>query len=136
MSPSGLVAVGFAVTAATAAVRLGLLWSRAPEGERAAPWRLATLLAAQPLLAVLLHLGLFSPPAEGTAGAGGLAVAVRGAPALVPTAPGERLVVLPGAPAGLGGERAPDLATALRRHPDAGRLRVVELGAEAETRVL
>jgi hypothetical protein len=42
--------------------------------------------------------------------------------------------VLPEAPAGLGGEAAPDLATALRRHPEAARLRVLGQGLEPRDR--
>jgi hypothetical protein len=133
-SPSlGLWAVlALAAIAVAACVRLALWWRRAPEAERAAPWRLALLLAAQPLLAVLLYFSLFPPPMRGV-GAGTLIIATRDAPqSLIPV--GRRLIVLPEAPTGLGGEAAPDLATALRRHPEVARLQVLGQGLEPRDR--
>jgi hypothetical protein len=124
--------LALAAIAVAACVRLVLWWRRAPEAERAAPWRLALLLAAQPLLAVLLYLALFPPPLAG-ARAGTLGVATRDAP-LRQALAGERLIVLPEAPAGLGGEAAPDLATALRRHPEVARLHVLGQGLEPRDR--
>jgi hypothetical protein len=127
-----LTGLALAAIALTACIRLFLWWRGAPAAERAAPWRLAVLLAAQPLLAVLLYLSLFPPPTPG-AGAGTLTVATRDAPRRLAPA-SERLIVLPEAPAGLGGEAAPDLATALRRHPEIGRLRILGQGLEPRDR--
>jgi hypothetical protein len=100
--------------------------------ERAAPWRLALLLAAQPLLALLLYLSLFPPPMAG-AGTGTLSVATRDTPPSLALA-SERLILLPEAPAGLAGEAAPDLATALRRYPEVSRLHVLGQGLEPRDR--
>ncbi len=125
-------ALALAAIALSGSLRLILWQRRAPAAERAAPWRLALLLAAQPLLAALLYASLFPPPMKGSE-AGTLTIATRGAsPRLAPA--GERLIVLPEAPAGLGGEAAPDLATALRRHPEVARLRVVGQGLEPRDR--
>jgi hypothetical protein len=125
---------GLALTAIAliGCVRLALWRRRAPVAERSAPWRLALLLAAQPLLAGLLYLALFPPRVAGAA-AVTMAIATRDAPRRL-TLSGERLIVLPEAPAGLGGEAAPDLATALRRHPGVARLRVLGQGLEPRDR--
>jgi len=128
----GLTGLALAAIAFAACIRLVLWWRRAPRAERAAPWRLVLLLAAQPLLAVLLYLTLF-PPQTPRAGTGTLTIATRDAPRRL-AAGGDRLIVLPEAPAGLGGEAAPDLATALRRHPEVGRLHVLGQGLEPRDR--
>ncbi len=94
--------------------------------------RLAALLLAQPLLAALLYLALF-PPAKPTQ-AGTLTVLTAGAPAQIAHANGDILVALPEAPAHAEAEAVPDLATALRRHPQARRLHVVGAGLEARDR--
>ncbi len=93
-------------------------------------WRLAALIGLQPVFAALLYLTLL-PPRGGAADAI-LVIATRGAPAFLSSA-GERLVALPEAPFRAGVERAPDLATALRRHP-ADRLRVIGQGLEPRDR--
>jgi hypothetical protein len=131
-SLAGLTGLALAAIALTACIRLMLWWRAAPAAERAAPWRLAALLAAQPLLAALLYLSLFPPRTPGT-GTGTLTVATRDASRRLAVA-SARLIVLPEAPAGLGGEAAPDLATALRRHPEVGRLRVLGQGLELRDR--
>ena len=132
MSASTWVAAGLALVTAAAWVRLAAWAMRARADAQVRGWRLATLLAAQPVLAILLHLTLF-PPA-GFAGHGEtLLVATRGAARLAALGAGLR-VDLPEAPAGLGGEPAPDLATALRRHPGATRLRVLGEGLEPRDR--
>jgi len=128
----GLTALALAAIALAAGIRLTLWWRRAPTTERAAPWRLALLLAAQPLLAVLLYLSLFPPPMAGV-GTGTLSVATRDTPLSLALA-SDRLIVLPEAPAGLQGEAAPDLATALRRHPEVSRLHVLGQGLEPRDR--
>jgi hypothetical protein len=132
LSLEGVTALALAAIALAACLRLTLWWRGAPATERAASWRLALLLAAQPLLAVLLYLSLFPPRSAGV-GAGTLSIATRDTPrrlALV----SDRLIVLPEAPAGLGGQAAPDLATALRRYPEVGRLHVLGQGLEPRDR--
>lgn len=102
------------------------LWNRAaPADQRARPSRLALLAVLQALAGLLLFLVLH-PPAAGS-GEANLVVATRGAGQ--PTAAmDEVLIALPEAGAVRGAERAPDLATALRRHPEAARVRIVGEG--------
>ena len=135
---------GPAVSASTwAAMGLGLItligwarlagWARrTPRGPRRFGWRFAILLAAQPLLATLLYLTLFPPPGAG-APSGTLVAATRGAPRLA-AIDGTPRIDLPETPPGAGGKPAPDLATALRRHPGATRLRVLGQGLEPRDR--
>jgi len=130
-SLSGLTGLALAAIALAACIRIILWWRQAPTEERAALWRLVLLLLAQPLLAVLLYLSLFPPQTPG-AGTGALTIATRDTPRSLAVA-SDRLIVLPEAPAGLGGEAAPDLATALRRHP-VGRLHILGLGLEPRDR--
>ena len=118
-------------------VRL-LLWQRrAPLSSRAGRWRLAALLALQPVAGVLLYCTVFPPAGTGTT-TGALVIATSGAPRFVPTAPDERLIALPEASAKVGGvvgaERLPDLGTALRRYPAVGALRIVGSGLEPRDR--
>lgn len=94
---------------------------------RVAWWRLAMLLAVQPVLAALLFLTLYPPPI-GSATDPELTVATRGA------ALGSADVALPEAPGGSAAERVPDLATALRMHPGTRRVRVRGEGLEARDR--
>ncbi|GGB36359.1 hypothetical protein GCM10011380_27190 [Sphingomonas metalli] len=110
--------------------RLG--WWHARSGVRARWWRVAALAGAQPVCAALLFLALFPPPAA--RGDAGLVVATEGAPRIVVLRPGEQLVALPEAGPIAGAERAPDLATALRRHGEASRLRIVGGGLAARDR--
>jgi hypothetical protein len=122
----------------TLAVMLGWVrlfpWQRrAPAASRARRWRLALLLALQPVAAMLLYCTLFPPAVAGTA-TGTLVIATSGAPRFVPTGPGERLIALPEASAVLGAEILPDLGTALRRYPDGGALRIVGSGLEPRDR--
>ncbi len=87
----------------------------------------AGLLAAMMLgSALLLYFTLYPPrlPVGGET----LVVATAEAPADVKAQQGERLVALPEAPAIAGAERVPDLATALRRHAQAQRIRIVGRG--------
>lgn len=101
-------------------------------------WRTASVLALQPLLALLLGLALLPPlrPAAPES----LVLLTAGAVAPQILAPGERLLALPEAGDIEGATRVPDLATALRRHPGASRLRVLGDGLpardEAATRAL
>lgn len=112
--------------------RLAVWQARAEPAARSSRLRLAALLALQPVLAGLLFLTLFPPPREGDAGT--LVVATRAASLAGSLAAGERLAVLPEAPAALGGEPTPDLGTALRRHPGVHRLRIIGDGLEARDR--
>ena len=100
-----------------------LLWQRAAPVEARAPgWRLAALIGLQLIAGALLHLVLF-PPSVATP-AGTMIVATAGTPGPIAQAPGDVLVALPEAGAIAGASRVPDLATALRRHPGAARLRI------------
>ncbi len=90
-------------------------------------WKLPLLLMAQLLLAALLFLGLF-PPAR-PLDAGVMTVYTAGANPAAADA-GTVRIALPEAPAGTGAEPAPDLATALRRHPGVRGLRIVGSGLD------
>ncbi len=109
--------------ALAAAVRLLLL----RRGWRA--WVLAVLSLAS---GALLYLTLFPPFLA--IGGETLLVATAETGPTVRAPPGERLVVLPEAPAINGAERVPDLATALRRHPQVQRLRILGRGLTARDR--
>ena len=80
----------------------------------------------------LLYLALFPPllPIGGET----LLVATAETPLGVRAEPGERLVTLPEAPAITGAERVPDLATALRRHAQVQRIRILGRGLTARDR--
>ncbi|NWK96640.1 hypothetical protein DM806_13410 [Sphingobium lactosutens] len=104
-----------------AAIRL-IIWHRAA-GEQASPLRLTLLLLLQPICAGLLLLGLFPPATIG--GSGTLRIATAGTPRLA--AGGTPLIILPEAGT-IPGEAAPDLATALRRHPAANRIEIIGRG--------
>ncbi len=100
---------------------------------RAASWRIAVLVLAQALCAVLLYFALLPPTTPGEAGT--LVVATAGTPvSALATGQGDAFVALPEAPARAGIERAPDLATALRRHPGMQRIRILGAGLEARDR--
>ncbi|WP_349656583.1 carboxypeptidase regulatory-like domain-containing protein [Xanthomonas sp. 10-10] len=87
---------------------------RAHAAQARARARLWWLLAAQPVLAVLLYPVLLPPPRAGTAGV--LQVATAGTDT-TQIRPGAQWVALPEAPRLPGVPRVPDLATALRRNP-------------------
>lgn len=103
-------------------------WRQWRAGERSRGWRVALLLLAQPALAVLLYLTL-APPSTRLAEPDVLTVLTRGG-----TAAGGQTVALPEAGGPRGIEQAPDLATALRRHPGIRRLRIRGEGLEARDR--
>jgi hypothetical protein len=85
------------------------------------------LLAAMMLgSGLLLYLTLY--PLRLPVGGETLVVATAEAPTNVQVQPGERLIALPEAPAIAAAERVPDLATALRRHKQAARLRIIGRG--------
>lgn len=122
--------LGLAVVLAMAS--LILRQYRAEVGMRARGWRLALLLIAQPLMAALLYLALFPPLVYSDAGS--MVVATAGASASDVTIAGETRIALPEATASTDGERVPDLATALRRHPGTQRLRLLGAGLELRDR--
>lgn len=108
-------------------------WRATPEA-RSRGWRVALLVAAQPLCATLLYLALFPPATPG--GATTLVVATAGADAgaLRAGEGGSDTVALPEVPTLAGVTREPDLATALRRRPGTQRVRIVGAGLEARDR--
>ncbi|HEY5849474.1 MAG TPA: carboxypeptidase regulatory-like domain-containing protein [Lysobacter sp.] len=107
---------------------------RADPAQRSRAWRVAALLLAQPVCAIVLYFALVPPSLPGEAGT--LVVATAGAtPASIGAGRGgEAFVALPEAPPLADVERVPDLATALRRHPGTRRVRIVGGGLEARDR--
>lgn len=93
-------------------------------------------IVLQLTVAVLLGLCLFPPRTPVAFQAGELVVLTpRATPAqLAAVSAGAAVVALPGVDAARAIEREPDLGTALRRHPDARRLRVVGGGLPARDR--
>ena len=93
-------------------------------------------IALQVVAAVLLGLCLFPPRSLETFLAGELVVLTPRATAsqLAAAARDATVVALPGVDAPATVERVPDLGTALRRHPDARRLRIVGGGLPARDR--
>jgi len=126
--PSVLTALALALAALASCARL--LWRRV-RGEAARDAAFLLQLAAPPALAALLYLGLH-PPAVPVPDAT-LVVYTESAEA-APEADGRMRVALPEAPTGLDAERVPDLATALRRHPEAVALQVRGDGLPARDR--
>lgn len=129
--PALIAAVIIALASVTGLARLWLWHSRAPEAERSG-LRLAGLAALGVASAVLLYLTLFPPPLAQAPGT--MIVATRGAKAIAAQA-GDRVIALPEANVSEanvpGAERVPDLATALRTHPETTRLMVVGEGLSA-----
>lgn len=123
LTPETLAAALIAAAVLAAMVRL----LRLGRGWQA--WLLAALSAAS---GGLLYLALFPPllPIGGET----LLVATAETPATTRAQPGERLVALPEAPPIAGAERVPDLATALRRHGQVQRLRILGRGLTARDR--
>ncbi|MBW8809147.1 MAG: carboxypeptidase regulatory-like domain-containing protein [Lysobacter sp.] len=127
-----LIAAVLALAVLIAMASLILRQRRSDRPTRSRRWRLALLLAAQPILAVLLYLSLLPPPLRTQAGT--MVVATAGAAQSGIAAAGDVQIGLPEAPPSTERERAPDLATALRRHPDTQRVRVIGAGLEARDR--
>ena len=119
LSPPLLTGIALTLTVLASSLRLVRQRARGARSAGRAPFALRLALA--PALAVLLFLGLFPPR-----------VALPEVSLVVLTARASDLaedrarlrVALPGAPADRTVERAPDLATALRRHPQAASLHV------------
>jgi len=87
----------------------------------------AMRIVLQLAAAALIYLALFPPRVDERFAAGTLVVLTQGATEAQIAKPGDGIatVALPGATAAHDSECAPDLGTALRRHPDASRIRVV-----------
>ena len=123
LSLQTLTAVLIALGALGAAI--GLLWRRRD-------WRTGVLAMMTLVSGLLLYLALFPPrlPVGGET----LVVITAEAPLTAKAQPGERLIALPEAPAIDGAERVPDLASALRRHGQAQRVRIIGRGLTARDR--
>lgn len=116
------VALVLGVAVAAGLLRL-LLWQRAAvEGDKAPRWRLLTLGGLQVAAGALLWFTLFPPAAVLRSGT--LIVVTAGSPATIARTPGDVRVALPEAGEIAEAERVPDLATALRRHASASRIRI------------
>ena len=122
------------------AVLLGsarMMWPwRRDSAARPRGWRTVLLLLAQAASAALLYLVLFPPPAAREAGT---LVVLTAKGDAIPDAglAGDHVIVLPEAIGGANlanAERAPDLATALRRYPGTRRIRVLGAGLVARDR--
>jgi hypothetical protein len=126
----GLLA--FAVIAATAR----LLWFalRGTPGTRPRGWRVVLLALLQLASVVLLYRTLLPPPVA--TGIDALVVATAHTPGDIARtlAAHETLVALPEAASISDAEPVPDLGTALRRHPETARIRIVGDGLVARDR--
>lgn len=132
MTPKLILAVVLTCAVLAAWVRL-VLWRRSASREAAgAPWRVVVLFLLQPVWAALLFFCLFPPGVRVASGT--LIVATAGAPSNAILSPGARVIALPEAPVLTGAELAPDLGTALRRHPEVRRITVVGGGLTARDR--
>lgn len=126
-----LQAAVIAAAVAAGLGRLALIRRVSAAKARGPRWRFAALAVLTVMAGALLWLTLNPPPAA-TGGGVILKVATAGAPAVIAAGPGEELVALPEAgalPSALAGAlagatRAPDLATALRRRPEARAIRI------------
>lgn len=125
-------AILIAIAAGGGIVRQILRRHAAPEAAHGPTWRFAALVGLQAIAGVLLHLTLFPPSIARSPGR--LVVATRGATPGVP-ATGDVLVALPEAGPMPGALRVPDLGSALRLHPDLGRLRIEGEGLTPRDRI-
>lgn len=114
-------AILIALTVVGGVVRLTLRRRAASQAVRGPTWRFVGLAGLQLLAGLLLYLTLF-PPSTGTP-PGQLVVATQGAKPTL-RGSGDILVALPEAGPLPGAIRVPDLGSALRLYPDAGRLRI------------
>lgn len=126
MDPRPWTLIALAAGVGLALARL-VLWQRsAAPDDRAPRWRLAVLLALTVAAGALAALTLFPPGA--VLRSGEMIVLTRGGSAPAEVRAGYRLIALPEASTVEGATRVPDLATALRRFPDAARIRVLGEG--------
>ena len=95
--------------------------------------QLAILMLLQPALAALLYFGLF-PPMQATQPGNRLIVLTAGWRSASPSHATGHRIALPEAEPSASDERTPDLATALRRHPQVTSLHVLGHGLEARDR--
>jgi hypothetical protein len=95
-------------------------------------WRRGLLLALQPTAATLLYFALMPPSTPGATTT--MVVLTAGSRAQAYTSDQFPVVALPEATVSEEIERAPDLATALRRHPGTSALRIVGAGLLARDR--
>ena len=129
MMPADVVGAILAAAALLAVARLLVGLARLPAGQRPRVWRSVLLILGSLASAALLWLLLRGDTPEEQARV--LQVATAGAPrdASPPAADALR-IVLPEAGNGVDGQPMPDLATALRRHPEARTLVVEGHGLE------
>lgn len=125
--------LGVAIGAACmmAVVRLALWRRGASAGEGGPRWRFPALLGLNVVAALLLYLTL-APPDVGVR-AGRLVVLTAGTASSIETEAGDILVSLPEAGSDAG-QQVPDLATALRRHPEVRAVHVLGAGLTARDR--
>lgn len=132
MSLADWLGIVLAVGAALALLRLVMGHVRAPFEARPKVWRTCALAALTLLSTALLYRGLSPPPVAVARGT--LAVLTAGANETA-TPDAEAVIALPESGVVTPGvARMPDLATALRRHPDARALVVVGHGLESRDR--
>jgi hypothetical protein len=130
-SPSFWLPVLISAATILAAARL-VLWRRlAPASAAGPPWRLPALIGLNVAAALLLYLTL-DPPDVGLR-RGQLVLLTGGAQESARREAGDLVAALPEAP-GEASERVPDLATALRRHPEVRGIQVLGAGLTARDR--
>lgn len=116
-SPETLAALLIAL--GTVAGVAQLLWHRRD-------WQGGVLAALTFASGGILYLTLFPPSLP--VGGETLVIATAETPANANAQPGERLIALPEAPPLAGAERVPDLASALRKHAEVQRIRILGRG--------
>ncbi len=132
IGPSEISIAALIGAGAFAAVLRLIVWRRAARvAEAGPPWRFPALIALNLMAAAFLYLTL-DPPDVGVR-TGRLVVLTAGAPANVAKPPGDIVVALPEGPTSTRA-RVPDLATALRRHPEVGLIQVLGAGLTARDR--
>lgn len=129
-----LLAALLASAVVLAWVRLALRRRRAQADARGSRLRFVLLCTLQPVCALLLYLALLPPRQAATPGTLVVMTAQADRAALPAALQEQPRIALPEAPALPGVERAPDLGTALRRHPEARTLHVLGAGLEAHDR--
>ncbi|OYW35328.1 MAG: hypothetical protein B7Z42_14890 [Brevundimonas sp. 12-68-7] len=129
---SAWLVAAITIGVAAALIRLSLWWRAAPVAARGPTWRFPVLVALNIAAAGLLYLTL-DPPDVGLR-SGRLIVLTAGAAADPARETGDILVSLPEGPQARLAERVPDLATALRRHPEVRTVQVLGEGLTARDR--